>query len=261
MKKQIIMTCLIFAAFGAHAGVGVKVHRPIICNPVNGESTCMTDVAMLDDITLAELTNAPDSDVADAVEFIRGIKPDKERGWNANSPRITILGLAGAMSLPTRSIVVERRADVAKYNNYLLPLMRLQAGVDAAGKGVQLAPLVNDDRIRVSDTYTDVCATNGKRQFCARIEGVGKSNSPTSMFKAAGFENNLVELFQPHSPSIGSADWDKMFFSFEVEVISRKPLAINGARYVRVRAVKMVVHNLDVILSAKLGPSSPVAAK
>lgn len=254
MFKTILAAATLLATFAAQSAVGVSVNRPIICNPDStGRSTCLQDVAMLDDVTMALVTNAPDSDAADAVEFVRAIKPDNERGWNANSPRLMVLAMAGATGLPARSIVVARRADVARFNKYLVPVMKLDGAIDAAGKGVVLSPIPSDERAKVRDTYTDVCSTTDKRQWCIRIEGIGKNNTPESLFKAAGFEHNLTDIFLPHTPSIGSPDWNKMLLSIQVELIDRKPLAIDGARVVRARPIGLVVHNVDVILSTTLG--------
>lgn len=262
MLAKLILSVAVLSTSAAQAAVGVSVNRPIICNPdASGASTCMRDVAVLDDITLALLTNAPDSDVADTVEFIRSIKPEQERGWNANSPRLTVLALAGAGALPARSIVVARRAEVAGFNKYLVPVMKLDGAIHATGKGVQLRPLPSDERAKVRDGYTDVCSTTAKRQFCIRIEGIGKANSPEALFQAAGFENNLIDIFLPHVPSVGSPDWNRMYLSFEVELLDRTPQAIDGARYVRARATKLVVHNLDVIMSTTLGAPAPAQHK
>lgn len=262
MLKKFIIAAVLTAAGAAQAAVGVSVNRPIICNPdASGVSTCMRDVAMMDDVTMALVTNAPDSDAADTVEFVRVIRPEQERGWNANSPRLSVLAMAGANSLPARSIVVARRADVAQFNKYLIPVMKLDGALHASGKGVALRPLPSDERAKARDGYTDVCSTTAKRQFCVRIEGIGKANSPEALFRAAGFEDNLIDIFLPHVPSVGSPDWNRMYLSLEVELIDRKPMAIDGARYVRARATKLVVHNLDVIMSTTLGAPAPAQPK
>lgn len=260
MFKHLLFVAGLLASTVAHSAVGVQVNRPIICNPdASGASTCMQDVLMMDDVTMALVANAPDSDAADSVDFIRALKPEQERGWNANTPRIAVLGIAGAMSLPARSIVVARRADVAKTTKYLVPIMKLDGALDALGKGVELRALPSDERAHVRDTYTDVCSTTNKRQYCIRIEGIGKANSPEMLFKAAGFEKNLSDVFQPHVPSLDSPDWNKMFLSLEVELIDRTPQAIDGARVVHARATKLVVNNLDIILSATLRAPAPAA--
>ncbi|WP_423600917.1 hypothetical protein [Roseateles sp. MS654] len=254
MFKTLYSAAVLMAATAAHSAVGVSVNRPIICNPdSSGRCTCMQDVAMLDDVTMALVTNAPDSDAADAVDFVRAIKPDQERGWNANSPRIMVLAMAGATGLPSRSIVVARRADVARYSKFLVPIMKLDGGVDATSKGVTLRPIPSDERAKVRDSYTDVCSTTDKRQWCIRIEGIGKNNTPEMLFQSAGFGHNLIDIFMPHTPSIGSPDWNKMFMSIQVELIDRTPIAIDGARVVRARPIGLVVHNVDVILSTTLG--------
>jgi hypothetical protein len=244
------VTQLLTPGFAADIGTAaIRVHRPINCDG----GGCMQDVAMLDDVTLALLTNAPDSDAADSVNFVRSIKPELERGWNENTPRIAVLGIAGFNSQPVRTIVTARRADTLKFNKFLIPIMKIDAAIDDAGKGVQLHPIVNDDRVRVNATYTDVCSTSNTRQYCVRIENIGKANSPAAIFAAAGLSSNMIAVFESHAPSPGSSDFNKMLLSLEVEVIDRKPIAVDGARIIRVRATRMVVHNLDVILSVKLG--------
>lgn len=242
------MLATLFAAVSSASAIGIQVNRPIDC-----ASDCMKGVVMLDDVTMALLVNAPDSDAAESVEFIRLIKPETERGWNALTPRIALMGIAGFNTTAPRSIVTARRADTVKTDRFLLPVAKIDAAIDRTGAGVQMNAIFDDDRVRVNETSTDICSTTDKRQYCVRIENVGRANSPQKMFAASGFEKNTIQAFESHSPSPGSSEWNKMLLSFEVEVIDRKPLAIDGARYIRVKARKIIIHNLDVILSSSLG--------
>jgi hypothetical protein len=245
----------ILAGLALCAGLNVQaqgVNRPFLCQPRNGESTCMRDVLVADDVTLAVLAGATDEYVEESVNWVRSLRDD-ERGWNQVTRRMSVLAMRGALEVDPRKLTVLRRADVKKTRKYLVPVARINSSpVGSDGLAMVMHAIESDSRISYGDTFADICSTTTKRRYCVRVDGLSKAKRVAAVW--APFENQMLANFRAATPEVMSLDWQNWtMLGVELELTDAAPKAINGARTVRATAKRLVLFNDSYLAGLPLG--------
>lgn len=250
MKTKNIIAAILMVAASAGA-MAQGVGRPFSCSPQNGVSTCMQDVLLLDDITMAVLMGASDEVVETTAAWVTQAGSTGKRDFEVYSQRLTALAFRDGLNLSPRKAAVHRRAEVNKTNRFLLPFASIKTipkhdcGLMFCSDSKQffkLEAIEYQSRISYSADGVDVCSTTASNRFCVRLLGMSPSQKLSGQWNAMDVRPG--EVFAAARPHFGSAEWNtKTLLGVEIEIVDRKPKAIDGARVVTARPVKLVMFN------------------
>lgn len=248
MAKMIVAMLMVAVSAGTLAQ---SVGRPFSCSPQNGVSTCMQDVLLLDDITMAVLTGASDEVVEATVDWVTQARAAGAKDFGVYTQRLTALAFRDGLNLAPRKTALHRRAEVGKTNRFLLPFASIKTMpkhdcgpmfCSDSKQFFKLEAIEYQSRVSYSADGVDVCSTTSRNRFCVRLLGVDPSQKLSRPWNAMG--ERPGEAFAAARPHFGSDEWNKnTLLGVEIEVVDRKPMAIDGARFITARPVRLVMFN------------------
>jgi hypothetical protein len=98
-----------------------------------------------------------------------------------------------------------------------------------------------------------VCATTAKRRYCVRVDGLDRAHRVAALWQP--YERMMTRDFRAATPQPLDEEWMAYtMLGIEVEVTEdgRKAKAIDGARYVRATAKRIVLFNTSYLAGVPL---------
>ena len=260
MFRAMIRLAVVAAVAASGAAYAQGVGRPFVCNPVEGVSTCMQSVLLLDDVTMAVATGASDEVVENTIAWVGKATEDKGRDFAVHAQRLTALAFRDGLNLAPRKTAVHRRAEVAQTKHFLLPFAEISTVAkndcgalmcSASKEFFKLQAVEHKSRITYSEDGIDVCTTTDRNRFCLRLVGMPAGSNLSGTWNAMGVMPKSA--FEKVLPVFGSAEWNKnTLLGVEIEVLDRAPQAINGARTIIAKPLRLVMFNHGFVASLPL---------
>lgn len=194
MKKIFIATVALIAssfAFAQAPATTTPISKNINCKNLNGVPTCLKDAYILDDVSLALMSNTKDDEAKSLFNSILGFdqySKKSERGFAESRKMTVIMSLDVFGSVPPDDILKQRRIDLVKQladkKTFVLPIAQLATPVvtetipnKIESRVVSFAPALDTDRISIGKTETNVCSKKavGEGFNCIRIKNISDS--------------------------------------------------------------------------------------
>lgn len=233
------------------------VGKDIVCNPRDGVSTCMQGVLLMDDITMSIVTGASDEVVENTANWVKETSYKGARDFSAFTPRLVALAFKDGLSISPRKVALMRRVEVLNAKRFLLPLAQIRT-IAEKGCGLmecndskeffRLTAFENESRVKYSADGSDVCTTTKANRFCVRLIGAG--SKPTIADQWNKLPPMMASSFATVRPSFRSAEWEEnTLLGVEIEIMDAKPMAVDGARMITARPLRMVMFNHSFLVS------------
>ena len=246
------------------------VGKDIVCNPRDGVSTCMQGVLLMDDITMSIVTGASDEVVENTANWVKETSFKDARDFSVFTPRLVALAFKDGLSISPRKVALLRRVEVLKAKRFVLPIAQIRTlatnlpcGLLACSKSeefFQLTAFENESRVKYSPDGADVCTTTKDNRFCVRLIGVGPK--PTIADQWNKLPVMPASGFATVRPSFRSAEWEaNTLLGVEIEILDSKPMAVDGARMITARPLRMVMFNHSYLAGAPLSINTQQAGE
>lgn len=245
------------------------VGKDIVCNPHDGVSTCMQGVLLMDDITMSIVTGASDEVVENTANWVKETSFKDARDFSAFTPRLVALAFKDGLSISPRKVALKRRVEVLNAKRFLLPIAQIRTIAEKvcglmecsdSKEFFRLTAFENESRVKYSADGADVCTTTKDNRFCVRLIGAGPK--PTIADQWNKLPPMPASGFATVRPSFRSAEWEaNTLLGVEIEILDAKPMAVDGARMITARPLRLVMFNHSFLAASPLSTNTQAGEK